>query len=241
MKRRHLAIVALASLAALPQLGCSTLPEYAAPKGGVVEAGKLDSTDVISYRQLTRADFRGTRAPAEFAAVAERVGAATCGQVRTTPDTQLLINWRQESPSSERQHWVEVKKLAFMALMDRRCSWWNEKLAARAPAYVLEHEQIHFALYELGARKLNASVETIKGDMITQGTSGERVQAHAQRALNAALTRATEELLDRNRDFDQDTSLGYRPDRQRAWLKQVTAELAETQAFASPRYVPGSG
>lgn len=228
-------------LPALALIGCSTLPEYAAPKGGVVDAGQLDSTDVIGYRELTRADFRGTQAPAEFAAVASRVGAATCGQVRTTADTAFLLNWRQESPTSAKQHWVEVKKLGFIALMDRRCSWWNDKLASRAPAYVLQHEQVHFALYELGARKLNASVEDIKRDMMAEGTSQDEVQAHAQRALNEALSKATEELLERNRDFDQDTSLGFRPDRQRAWMQKVLEELSETRAFASPRYVPPEG
>jgi hypothetical protein len=223
-------------------LGCATtLPEYAAPKGGVVDAGQLDSSDVISYRQLTRADFRGTQAPPEFAPVAVRVGAATCGQVRTTADTTFLINWRQATPNSEKRHWVEVKKLEFMALMDRHCSWWNEKAASRAPAYVLQHEQIHFALYELGARKLNASVATISHDMAAEGSSQQEVQGRAQKALNEALQKATDELLERNHDFDQDTSLGYRPDRQRAWLQKVTQELAETQAFASPPYTPGRG
>ena len=228
-------------LFALSLLGCSTLPEYAAPKGGVVDAGKLDSSDVISYRLLTRADFRGTKAPPEFAPVADRVGAATCGQVRTTADTAFLISWRQETPSSEKHHWVEVKKLGFMALMDRHCSWWNERAAARAPGYVLQHEQIHFALYELGARKLNASVDALKREMTGEGKSPQAVQDHAQRALNEALQKATDELLERNRDFDQDTSLGFRPDRQRAWLKKVTTELGETQAFASPLYVPPHG
>jgi hypothetical protein len=228
-------------LFALSLLGCSTLPEYAAPKGGVVDSGKLDSSDVISYRLLTRADFRGTKAPPEFAPVADRVGAATCGQVRTTADTAFLISWRQETPSSEKHHWVEVKKLGFMALMDRHCSWWNERAAARAPGYVLQHEQIHFALYELGARKLNASVDALKREMTGEGNSPQAVQDHAQRALNEALQKATDQLLERNRDFDQDTSLGYRPDRQRAWLKKVTTELTETQPYASPLYVPPHG
>jgi hypothetical protein len=222
-------------------LGCSTLPEYAAPKGGVVDAGQLDSSDVIGYRQVTRADFRGTQAPPEFAKVADRVGAATCGQVRTTDDTQFLINWKQDTPTSNKRFWVEVKKLGFMALMDRHCSWWNEKLAARAPGYVLQHEQIHFALYELGARKLNADASAIRHEMAGDGKSQQEVQDHAQQALNEALGKATTELLDRNRDFDQDTSLGYRPDRQRAWLQKVTEELAETQAYASPPYTPSSG
>lgn len=228
-------------LLALLLVGCSTLPEYAAPKGGVVDAGKLDSSDVIGYRQLTRADFRGTQAPPEFAPVAARVGAATCGQVRTTADTTFLINWRQASPTSEKRHWVEVKKLGFMALMDRRCSWWNEKAASRAPGYVLQHEQIHFALYELGARKLNALVTDISRDMKAEGGSQQEVQDHAQKALNEALQKATDQLLERNREFDEDTSLGFRPDRQRSWLKKVTEELAETSAFASPPYVPTQG
>jgi len=217
---------------ALCLVGCGGLPEYAAPKGGVVEASELDSSDLIGYRPLTRADFRGTRVPPEFAGVADRVGAATCGQVRTTPDTSFLVRWRKDAPGGEEHHWVEVEKLGFIARMDRRCSWWNDKVAAKAPAYVLEHEQIHFALYELGARKLNASASTIRRAMINEGSSQREVEEHARRALNAALTEATEELIDRNRDFDRDTSLGYRPDRQRAWLQRVTAELAETRALA---------
>jgi hypothetical protein len=217
-------------------LGCSTLPEYAAPKGGVVAAADLDNTDLISYRLLTRQDFRGTKAPPEFAAVADRVGAATCGQLRPTNDTLFTINSRRTG--SDTQHWVEVKKLSFMALMDRHCSWWNDRTAGRAPGYVLQHEQIHFALYELGARKLNASVASIKKDMMREGTSQETVQNHAQQALNDALVKATEDLLSRNRDFDEDTSLGYRPDRQRAWLKKVNEELIETQPYASPIYKP---
>jgi hypothetical protein len=219
-------------------LGCSTLPEYAAPKGGVVSAAQLDSSDVIGYRQLSRADFRGVQAPSEFAKVADRVGAATCGQVRTTDDTLFLINWRQETPASPKRFWVDVKKLSFMALMDRRCSWWNDRMAARAPAYVLQHEQVHFALYELGARKLNQEAEAIKQSMLNTGDSQVAVQNHAQRALNDALVRATDDLLQRNREFDEDTSLGYRPDRQRTWLQKVTQELADTQAFASPPYGP---
>jgi hypothetical protein len=218
-------------------LGCSTLPEYAAPKGGVVAASELDSRDLIGYRLLSRSDFRGKHAPPEFAAVADRVGAATCGQLRPTSDTLFTINSRQVEGQAA-QHWVDVKKLSFMALMDRHCSWWNDKTAARAPAYVLQHEQIHFALYELGARKLNASVDSIKRSMMREGSSQKQVQALAEQALSDALVEATEELLERNRQFDEDTSLGYRPDRQRTWLVKVNRELAETQPFASPPYKP---
>jgi hypothetical protein len=48
--------------------------------------------------------------------------------------------------------------------MNRDCSWWNEKATMDA-AYVLEHEQIHFALTELGARSLSANAAQIAGEL----------------------------------------------------------------------------
>ena len=211
---------------------CSALPDSAAPKGEVVAASELDDTDVIPYRALTRADFRGTSVPEPFAAVADRVGAATCGQVRTTRDTQILVQG-VTPPGGETRYFAKVKRLRFQALMDRSCSWWNDKVASFAPAYVLEHEQIHFALYELGARKLNERVDAIAKDVENEGSSAEDVQAHAEEAINGALEDAVGDILDRNRDFDEDTSLGYQPARQKEWLSRVTAELAETERWAS--------
>jgi hypothetical protein len=198
-------------------LGCSGLPDSAAPKGGVVAASELDDSDVIPYRALTRADFRGTSVPGPFAAVADRVGAATCGQVRTTDDTQIFVQG-VTSPGGETRYSAKVKRLRFRALMDRSCSWWNDKVAAFAPDYVLEHEQIHFALYELGARKLNEQVEDLIEDVENEGSDVESVQAHAEGAINGALEDAVGEILDQNREFDEDTSLGYQPARQKEWL-----------------------
>lgn len=213
------------------ELACSALPDSAAPKGGVVAASELDDSDVIPYRRLTRADFRGTAVPAPFAAVADRVGAATCGQVRTTPDTQIFVQGTT-SPGGETHYFAKVKRLRFRALMDRSCSWWNDKVASFAPEYVLEHEQIHFALYELGARKLNEQVEDITDDVENEGPSVEAVQAHAENAINGALEDAVSDILDQNREFDEDTSLGYQPARQKEWLSRVTTALAETERWA---------
>jgi hypothetical protein len=225
---RAIGIVILARLG----LGCSALPESAAPQGGVVAASELDDSDVIPYRALTRADFKGTSVPEPFAAVADRVGAATCGQVRTTDDTQIFVQG-VTPPGGEPRYFAKVKRLRFRALMDRSCSWWNDKVASFAPAYVLEHEQIHFALYELGARRLNERVEALIHDVENEGSNVESVQAHAEEAINGALEDAVGEILEQNRDFDEDTSLGYQPARQKEWLSRVTAELAETERWAS--------
>lgn len=220
---------------ALLLVGCHKLPDYAAPKGGVVGASALDVGDVIGYRKLERSDFHGKRPPPEFAQAEKSLGAATCGQVRTSPDTLVLVHY--QTGEGETRYWIEIKQLRFLALMDRRCSFWNDRVAAREPAYVLQHEQIHFALYELGARKLNAELPSIEQRMLAQGKSQAEVETHAQQALRDVLKHATDDMLEQNRAFDEDTSLGYRPDRQRAWLARVMRELAETEAFKSPPYV----
>ena len=187
--------------------------------------------DGIRYRALSRSDFKGTEAPGPFAQVADRVGAATCGQVLTTPDMRMLIHW-QRSTDGETSYRLIAKRLRFQALMDRKCSWWNDKVAAFAPDYVLEHEQIHFALYELGARRLNADSAGIMRDMESEGSTREAVERHAEEALNEALQDAVEEIVDQNRAFDEDTSLGYKPTRQKVWLERVNAELRATRQWA---------
>ena len=127
---------------------------------------------------------------------------------------------------------VSVKELRFRALMDRSCSWWNDGVAAFAPDYVLEHEQIHFALYELGARQLNASASDIARKMQNEGSSKEDVQREAEQALREAVLDAVEEILEEDRAFDEDTSLGYKPDRQKVWLGKVTSKLQATKRWA---------
>jgi hypothetical protein len=67
----------------LTLFGCGTtgLPDYAAPTVAVVKNTELDLSDVISYRRLTRADFKGSEPPTHFD---ERMAAVTC--VYTRPE-----------------------------------------------------------------------------------------------------------------------------------------------------------
>jgi hypothetical protein len=51
------------------------------------------------------------------------------------------------------------------------------------------------------------------------------------------LSQGTEAMLAENRAFDEETSMGHRPERQLRWLERVERELALTQrwAFVRPR------
>jgi hypothetical protein len=189
------------------------------------EISSFDRTDVIAYRTLRREDFKGRVAPPAFAAVADRVGAATCGEILTHDSTHIKVETvvGLGAPLFE----ASIHGLEFLAQMDRRCSWWNRAAdhSETQAAYVLEHEQIHFALFELGARRMNAEREAMALRMRSRGATQEEAIAKGQQRLQQEVSAAVQSTLDRNRDFDEDTSLGYALEDQQRWWETVQREL----------------
>jgi len=210
--------------ACIVPLACSSLPEYAAPKGRVIDPEEYDASDVIPYRSLVRDDFKGTQAPAAFAPYADRLGAATCAYILTTPGTQLAIR-QARSRDGTTGYEATPRRLGFHAQMDRACSWWNASQEELPTAYVLEHEQIHFALFELGARRLNAAAAGIAGRVLGTAATPEGAAEEAERWLEEQIQQELYRTLERSREFDEDTSFGYEPGRQKAWRARVDVEL----------------
>jgi hypothetical protein len=215
-------------LSLLTGLGCSTLPDFAAPKSSPVESGALDPEDAISYRPLQRGDFRRTSPPGQIQHGKYELGALTCGSLLTSPDTQMQLETITE-PNGKSHYRGRFKILKFRALMDRQCSWWNPK--NREPAYTLQHEQIHFALYEIEARRMNERAAELVQRTAIEGDDREEVVARLNAAIQELLDDHVEQSLERNRDFDEETSLGHDPERQAEWWKRIQRELAETAAF----------
>lgn len=198
--------------------GCARLPEHARPRGQIVRIDSRGATDTIRYRTLTRGDFRASAAPETVAEHARRMGATTC--VEIVPDSPLKAAVQRDR---KRAGFVaRPVGIGYHATMNRRCSWWNE--AHPVPkAYLLQHEQIHFAIIELAARALTARARALSATGDSPAASVEALG----RAVRAELERTLEEALARNTAFDRDTSMRYRPDRQDRWQRQVEAELAE--------------
>ena len=76
-------------------------------------------------------------------------------------------------------------RLRFFAQMDRNCSWWNPGEVGLPDDYILEHEQIHFALFELEARRLNESAAEIGEAVSVTADSKEEAARGAQEQLTA--------------------------------------------------------
>ena len=95
--------------------------------------------------------------------------------------------------------------------------------------YILEHEQIHFALFELEARRLNAEVDRLNGLLKTTDSTLQGARQGVQSRLEDVLGESLRGVLARSRAFDEATSMGYRPEQQKVWLRRVESELSKPQ------------
>ncbi len=210
---------------------CSTLPDYAAPR--VLESQSVDRSDVVGYRTLTRADFKADAPPAEYAAVADRVGALTCCFIGVEPGAEIMQR-EIRSQSGAVRYETSVRNVRAFARMSRTCSWWNPNQGTLPQEYILEHEQIHFALCEIEARHLNRTLRELTDRPVITDEDPAAAGAQIQARISGELRERSEAVIARSRDFDEDTSLGHEPEAQKRWLAKVEAELAESQAYASP-------
>lgn len=226
-----LAPILLAGLA-LTGAGCAArraepvgpLPEFATPRGRLLGSSESVPRDAIPYRGLEREDFRGEEPPPQFGRYRERLGAATCCYVLARPETRIEV---RQMPPGDRWQGAPTQ-LGFRAVMDPDCSWWNTEQTRLPAEYVLEHEQIHFALFELEARRLDARAAELTRAATVTASSPEQALRRSREVLEEALARGLEATLRRNREFDEDTSMGFRPERQEVWLERVRSELAAT-------------
>ncbi len=201
-------------------LACSTLPDYARPRGELLDPSAYHATDVIRYRELSRADFRGDSPPRRVASHASKLGAFTCANIVATPTT-VMPTITPDPPSGG--FVARAPALRYRAEMDRGCSWWNPDGAESSETYTLQHEQIHFAIVELEARRLDEEARGLLG----RGSSPEAAAAALQRSINAALQAALSRGLSRSTRFDEDTSLVHDPRAQSRWNQRVVEELGQ--------------
>ena len=184
----------------------------------------LETGDLILYRDLDRRDFRALEPPGEAVGTHGQLGAATCVFLATGPDAYIYSS--SGGPDLKfGQFRMRIENLEFVAYMDRECSWWNPAPLTLPADYILQHEQIHFALFEIAARRLDSRAAELMRELETVSTNQKQGVDGIQERLDTELLRAVNEVAARNSDFDRDTSLTYRRDRQSWWWNTVTAEL----------------
>ena len=184
--------------------------------------------DVILHRKLSRDDFRARRKltskrDAVVHVPGARVGAhvalmvACVGPLRT-----------ERRPDGRWEAWIE--NVRYYALLDREGSWWNDRSGAN-PAWVLRHEQLHFDLAELVARRHNRAVEAGR-PVRAVGDSEYEALAGSARIWHERLDAVYGEFRELERRYDFETRHGTALREQTRWFEQTLRELAATGGLA---------
>jgi len=206
---------------------CSRLPSYGRPQGELMSPGTLDGEDLIEYRTLTPGDFRGDKPVGEAAQHIDAMGAQTYAILRPDANVRILITETSEPDGDKRFSGKLGSVLHYRAQMDRKRSWWNPNLKEVPEAYVLQHEQIHFAIAAIEAQNLNATAAALSTEMQAEGDSQEEVRRAIQAKLDLVMRDALDRLIERNGKFDEDTSARYVPKKQDEWWRRVRSELRD--------------
>lgn len=210
---------ALTSCTSAPHSSTSPadLPDFAKPTAQVFSRGGYDVRDPILYRSLTRADFRANSPPASVAEHAARMGAYTCGLLIPGENQQLDLSYDAAAES----YAARVMHFEVNAVMDPDCSWWNPRETGLPPEYILQHEQIHFALVEISARELARRLRTLEARADSAGSASSALQ----RKIRSAFEDSVADIVEDNTKFDRDTSGRYEPRKQARWLADVEKRL----------------
>jgi hypothetical protein len=219
---------ALLSMSLTSLIACAQLPEYAKPRTiQIDEIHKIIPTG-FTYRQLTPEDFRATSLPENRSVHGKNINAQSVTTIRITADSNLSIT--RGSFLDQINYYGSINHLAFEAVMIPDDSWWNPKIEAAMTGYVLQHEQIHFALTELAARKLTRDARKWASNLSVIKQSPQEVYSEIVQQIKGMINSAMEANQKRHLKFDEDTSLFYNPSWQAWWLEMVEKELKQTES-----------
>ncbi len=207
--------------------GCAQLPEYARPHLKEIDNKQEILKNGIKYRQLTVDDFQALELPANIEPHAKNIAAHTCCRIRAAKGSKLMIVRRYLN--QQIQYFGSIKHIAFEAVMIPECSWLNPRVSEEKLEYVLEHEQIHFALMEIAARKLTRKARKETKNFIAIQSTYKDTQEEISAKIRDMVRTANQAALKEHTSFDEDTSLYFDPKGQRWWLDRVEKQLLKTR------------
>ncbi len=206
---------------------CAQLPDYAKPRTIQTDEIRKFIKTGFPYRTLTPEDFRATSLPESLSTHAGGLNAQSTILIRLTSDSKIsLTPW----PSGDQRNYLgRINHLAFEAVMIPDTSWWNPKIKGAMAGYTLQHEQIHFALTELAARKLTRDSQKWAADLMVVKPTPRQVYNEIVQQIKEKINSALAANQKRHLEFDKDTSLSYNPSWQAWWFEKVEEELKQTE------------
>lgn len=233
---RFLSYALIAVLLALIA-ACARLPEYARPRMVQTAEPEKAMATAFPFRPLTLDDFRATSLSEDQLAHGDRIKAHAAMLIRVTADSTFKIT--NGDFYGQRYFFGKIEHLAFEAVMLPDRSYWSPTITPDLRGYVLQHEQIHFAITEIAARQLTRDAQKWASEVMVIQPTPQAVRAEMFRRVKEKINAAMEANLKRQGNFDEDTSLSFNPRWQQWWFETVEKELEETHRERSdPRKTP---
>jgi len=202
---------------------------YKPPVPVEIDLRTVDESTLIPYRRLVASDFKATTYPGKEQS--KYVDALTVAFVMSTPCT-LRTFLRTEADSSYFE--AVVDSFGFEARMSQTHSWLNPKHNGTL-RHILAHEQTHFAISEVAARRANMQIAEIQDRIRSRARSDTTAFRAANNRLQSELKHIWKGVAERNIEFDENTKNGQRFRRDDLWRDRLEKELKETAAFATPK------
>lgn len=215
----------LSIVAMLWVAGCARLPDYARPRLLDSQNQPFSLEGEFPYRTLTVADFRASRLPEAKQRHARHINAHSCIQIRATRDSRFNITGGRLEGAII--YFGTIRRITFEAVMIPECSWWNPDIPDERVDYVLQHEQIHFALMEIAARQLTRKARNIADTYVAVGSTVQEARSEVEAKVKSMARAAMDDILAEHTAFDNATSLRFDPDVQDRWRRRVEAELRQ--------------
>jgi hypothetical protein len=175
---------------------------------------------------LTVGDFQAQSLPENLVSHTQNIAAHACCRIRTTKNARYKIT--RGYLNQQIHYFGTIKHVAFEAVMVPACSWLNPSVAEEKLDYVLQHEQIHFALMEIAARKLTRKAKGEAKNFLAIQSTCNAAQSDIAAMIKDLVRSTSEAVLKEHTAFDEDTSLFFDPESQLLWLERVEEQLLET-------------
>ncbi len=205
---------------------CAKLPDYALPH---LRENDLDP-DLLkkgfSYRKLKKSDFKAKSLPETLIQHSNTINARSC--VRIHPNENSKFRVTRNNYNNSLYYFGSIEQLSVDAIMMPDCSWWNPKIPKSRAGYVLEHEQIHFALFELAARELNKEIQKQVKTYIAIQPSRQKLQDEMNAKVEEMVKSAMHKNLVEHTEFDTQTSMRFNHEKQKQWLHIVEEKLKKS-------------
>ena len=207
---------------------CARLPDYALPYIGEMNSNQVSLKQGFTYRKLTVNDFRAPSLPEHLSEHVKHFNARSRIQIRPSKDAKFII-YSSYSNYYDQVIWFgRIEFIAFEAVMLPDASWWNPAVSRKKTAYVLQHEQIHFALMELAARHLTQQAQADIDAILVVDSSRQGAHEQLMEKLTGLIQAGNDEIIKEHTAFDEDTSLYNDPEKQQWWFDRVNSRLQDT-------------